>query len=150
MIATAILGILGAVAAPNLKKWSRGYYLKSASTNLYSHMQMAKVGAIKDNQPWTIRFNPGTLVGYQVRNGAGQVVRTVSLPTDYRNAIGYGNPQSSSTLFDNATLTFNPNGLSTTGFAYLTAQDSTSYYRVGMPLANGIVKVQIWTNGQWK
>jgi prepilin-type N-terminal cleavage/methylation domain-containing protein len=149
MVAIAILGILAAIATPNMKEWSRNYYLKSASTTLYSHMQIAKLGAVKDNQPWTVNFNPGTTIGYDVRNSAGRVMKLVDFRSKYTGAIQFGNP-TSSVLFDRATLTFYPNGISDNGFAYLASKDSAAYYRIGLPLANGAVRVQKWNGSLWE
>lgn len=149
MIATLVLGIVAAAAMPNMKEWSRNYYLKSAATTLYSHMQGARLGAVKDNQPWTVNFNPGTTPGYDVRNNAGQAVKTVDFRTRYGGEIQFRNP-TSSTLFDTATVTFNPNGISNTGFAYISNKDKSGYYRIGVPLANGSIKLQKWDGSQWK
>lgn len=149
VITTAILGIIASIAVPNLKEWSRGYYLKSASTNLYSHMQMAKLGAVKDNQAWTVNFNPAGIIGYEVRNSAGRVVRRVDFRSAYTGEIQFGHP-TSATLFDTATLTFNPNGTSGTGLAFLSNKSHSGYYSIGLPLANGVIKIQKWGNAQWK
>lgn len=149
LVALAVLGTLGSMATPNMRGWSRSAALKSASSSLYGHMQAAKVGAIKDNRPWTVNFNPGTLVGYQVRNGEGRVVRTVDFRTQYGAAVIYGNPQSALTV-DTAVVTFNPNGLSNTGFTYLASRDGSRYHRVGLPLANGIIRAQVWDHNTWK
>ncbi len=149
MVATAILGVFAAMATPNMKGWSRNYYLKSAATTLYAHMQTAKMGAVKDNQPWTVNFNPGTTIGYEVRNSAGKVVKKVDFRSNYSGVIQFGNP-TSPVKFDTAILTFNPNGTSNTGFAYLSTPDKSSYYKIGLLLANGSVKSQKWDGAQWR
>jgi prepilin-type N-terminal cleavage/methylation domain-containing protein len=151
LIATAVLGVVAALAAPNMREWSRNYNLKSATTNLYSHMQVARLGAVKDNQPWTVNFNPGGTIGYEVRNSANKAVKTVNFLKQYNKEIQFSNP-TSSTQFDTAVLTFNPNGTSNTGFAYLSSKNIASYYRIGLQLANGAVKIQRWdaSSSQWK
>lgn len=149
MVTVMIIGIIGSIATPNIRQWSRGYALKSASTALYGHMQTAKVGAIKDNRPWTLHFNPGTLIGYEIRNGDGRVVRTVDLRTQYNNAVIYGHPLNGTTI-DTAVITFRPNGISDTGFIYFASRESGRYHRVGLPLANSVVHAQVWNAGSWK
>jgi prepilin-type N-terminal cleavage/methylation domain-containing protein len=75
MITIAVVGIIATVAVPNFQSWSENYQLKSASNDLYSHMQMAKIGAVKENMPWTVNFNPS---GYNIKNGSGTTVKTVN------------------------------------------------------------------------
>ena len=53
MIAIAIAGIISVASIPSLKGWSRNYNMQSAAMDLYAHMQIAKLGAIKENKPWT-------------------------------------------------------------------------------------------------
>lgn len=149
LVVVALLGVIGSMATPNMRSWSRSVALKSASASLYGHMQTAKVGSIKDNRPWRIIFNPGALVGYEMRNGAGNVVKTVDFRTQYGNTVMYGHPQGGNTV-ETATITFRPNGLSDTGFAYLTSRDTSRYHRIGLPLTNGVVRVQVWDTGTWK
>ena len=151
LLATTVLGVVAALAAPNMREWSRNYNLKSATTNLYSHMQVARLGAVKDNQPWTVNFNPGGTIGYEVRNSANKAVKTVDFRQQYNKEIQFSNP-TSTTQFDTAVLTFNPNGTSNTGFAYLSSKSKASYYRIGLQLANGTVKIQRWdaSSSQWK
>src|SRR5690349_20207519 len=107
MIAIAIAGILSAVAVPGLKQWSRNYNLQSAATDLYSHMQIAKIGAIKENRPWNISFNPGGLLGYEVHNSAGQTVKTVDFRKRYNGEFLFTDPTATKT-YDAPTINFNP------------------------------------------
>src|SRR5262245_5829957 len=118
MVAVAIIGLVSAASVPSLKRWARNYNVQSASMDLYSHMQLAKLGAVKENKSWTINFNPGGLLGYQVRNNAGQTVKTVDFRTRYNSEIQYADPTATKT-YDAPTITFNPNGLSGVGYAYI-------------------------------
>jgi len=149
MLAVAIFGIIATVAVPSFQSWSKGYQLKSASNDLYSHMQMAKIGAVKANMPWTVNFNPNGILGYNVRDGAGKTVKTVNFATKYNNTILYKSP-TSSTVYDSATLTFNPNGTSTTGSAYITNKSKSGYYKVGLAFTNGSITLQQWNGSTWK
>jgi len=148
LVATAILGIIAAIAVPNVKEWSRAYHLKSALTTLYSHLQVARLGAVKDSQPWTINFNPGDLSGYEVRNGTGRVIKRVDFRAQYSGNVQFSSP--STTYETAAILTFNANGTSSAGFGYLSDKDHSGYHRVGMPLPNGTVRIQKWIGSSWE
>ena len=149
MVAVAIVGLVSAASAPSLKRWSRNYNMQSASMDLYSHMKLAKLGAVKENKSWTINFNPGGLLGYQVRNSAGQTVKTVDFRSRYDGEIQYADPTATKT-YDAPTMAFNPNGLSDAGYAYISNKSKSSYYRVGMLYATGAIKIEKWNGTQWK
>jgi len=149
MLAIAIVGIISTASVPSLKRWSRSFNVQSAAMDLYSHMQMAKLGAIKENKSWTVNFNPGGLLGYQVRNNAGNTVKTVDFRTKYNGDVQYTDPTSTKT-YDTSTITFNPNGLSSTGYTYISNKSKSSYYRIGMLYAVGSVKIEKWDGTQWK
>jgi Tfp pilus assembly protein FimT len=148
MLAMVIIGVVSTVAIPSLKQWSRSYNVQSASMDLYSHMQMAKLGAVKENKSWTINFNPDGLLGYQVRNSAGQPVKTVDFRARYGGEIQYADPTATKTYDD--PITFNPNGLSSTGYAYISNKSKSSYCRVGMLYTAGSAKIEKWDGTQWK
>jgi prepilin-type N-terminal cleavage/methylation domain-containing protein len=59
MIVIAIIGILGAFLAPNVIGWMPQYRLKNAVMELGSHIQQARLSAIKENQDCTMSFNTG-------------------------------------------------------------------------------------------
>ena len=149
LIAIAIVGIISTASIPSLKGWSRNYNVQSAAMDLYAHMQIAKLGAVKENKSWTINFNPGGLSGYQVRNNAGQAVKTVDFHTQYKGEIQYGDPTATKT-YDASSIAFNPNGLSNTGYAYVSNKSKSSYYRVGMLYATGSIKIEKWNGTQWQ
>jgi Tfp pilus assembly protein FimT len=149
MVTIAIIGSISVVAVPGLKAWSRNYNMQSAAMDLYAHMQIAKLGAVKENKSWTIHFNPDGLVGYQVRNSAGNVVKTVDFSTQYNGEIQYGDPTASKT-YDAPSIAFNPNGLSGIGHAYVSNKSKSGYYRVGMLYATGAIKTEKWNGTQWK
>jgi len=149
LIAMAIVGIVSTASIPSLKGWSRNYNVQSAAMDLYSHMQIARLGAVKENKSWTINFNPNGLLGYQVRNSAGQAVKTVDFRTQYKGEIQYGDPTATKT-YDASSIAFNPNGLSNTGYAYVSNKSKSSYYRIGMLYATGSIKIEKWNGTQWK
>ena len=149
MIALAIASIISVAAIPSLKRWSRNYNVQSAAMDLYAHMQIAKLGAVKENKSWTINFNPGGLLGYQVRNNTGKIVKTVDFSKKYSSEIQYTDPTATKT-YDDSSITFNPNGLSETGYTYISNKSKSSYYRVGMLYATGSIKIEKWDGTQWK
>lgn len=149
MIVMAIIGVVSAVSIPGFKQWSRSYNLQSAAIDLYSHMQMTKLGAVKENRLWNISFNPGGLLGYEVRNSAGQPVKTVNFGVKYAGEILFADPTASKT-FDAPTLAFNPSGLSDKGYAYISNKSRSKYYRVGLPFNTGSIRIEQWNGVQWE
>ena len=145
MIALAIFGIIATVAAPSFQSWSRNYQIKSASNDLYSHLQMAKIGAVKENKSWTVNFN---LSGYNIKDNSGKIIKTVDFSSRYNKEIQYKSPTSSAT-YDSATLTFNPNGTSNKGFAYISNKARSGYYQVGLCFPNGSITLQKWNGSPW-
>lgn len=58
VIVVLIIGIAGAVAAPNIMGWMPNLRLKQASRDLLSVMQKAKLEAAKQNRTVVISFSP--------------------------------------------------------------------------------------------
>jgi Tfp pilus assembly protein FimT len=106
MITIAIIGAISLASVPSLKSWARNYNMQSAAMDLYAHMQIAKLGAVKENKSWTINFNPAGLLGYQVRNSTGKAVKTVDFSKQYNGEIQYGDPTTTKT-YDAASIAFN-------------------------------------------
>ncbi len=108
IIAIGMIGILTAIAIPNVMQWLPDYRLKAAAMDLYSDMQKAKIEAVKSNKNVLINFvvgnyTPEGFIGsYQVfiddspANGvfdAGeQVLVQVTMPKNvslyYNNFMG--------------------------------------------------------------
>ncbi len=148
MITIAIIGAISLASIPSLKSWSRNYNMQSAVMDLYAHMQLAKLGAVKENKSWTINFNSDGLLGYQVRNSDGKTVKTVDFSTQYNGEIQYGDPTATK-KYDAASIAFNPNGMSGIGYAYVTNKAKSGYYRVGMLNATGSIKIEKWDGKPW-
>jgi Tfp pilus assembly protein FimT len=149
MVTMAIAGVISVTAVPNLKRWSVNHNVKSAAFDLYTHMQIAKLGSVKDNKSWTINFNPDTILGYEVHNNAGKGVKAIDFRTRYSGAIQYGDPTATKT-YDTPSIAFNPNGLSDTGHVYISNKSKSTYYRIGMLYATGAIKIEKWDGAQWK
>ena len=149
MLTIAIAGIISVVAIPGLKQWSKNYNVQSAAMDLYSHMQTAKMGSIKENKSWNINFNPGGLLGYEVHNSAGKTVKKVDFRIQYDGEILFTDPTATKT-YDAPTLNFNPSGLSDPGYAYISNKSKSKYYRIGIPSITGSVRIEQWDGTQWK
>jgi prepilin-type N-terminal cleavage/methylation domain-containing protein len=160
IIAIAIFSIMATVAVPNFKSWSRNYQLKRATNDLYSHMQMAKIGAVKTNLPWTLNFNPDGILGYTISYKDDITNITKSIKVDfhskYNQEILFKNPISS-VPFEKATLIFNPNGTVVASdqsafpaFAYISNNAKSGYYRVGLSFNYGAILVEKWNGSGWK
>ena len=152
VIAIAIASIASVIAVPGLKQWSRTYNLQSAVTDLYTYMQTAKTGAIKENKSWTINFNPGGLLGYEVHNSAGKTVKAVDFRTRYNGEILFTDPTAAKT-FEHPIVTFMSSGLidqNSLGYVYISNKNRSKYYKVGLPSISGSVIIQKWDGSQWK
>jgi len=149
LIAMALISILAGIATPGINRWMTTYRLKSASTDIFSNMQLAKLGAVKENRPWSIDF---TASGYQVLNGKGETVKDINFGEEYSGNILYKNPEGGGTVGQDP-LIFNPNGTTNNiadGYVYITNQNNTGYYRVGPKYASGGIKVERWDGAAWK
>ena len=154
LIVIVILAILSSIAIPGFSRWLPNYRLKGAARDLYSNLQLAKAGAIKDRTNWTAQF-PGNGT-YQLVNVNG-IIKTVSLP-DYGSSVSFG-PGSSTPPADSGAVTadsdnpivFNSRGFTTneaTVFAYLTNSRNASY-AVGT-LISGAVVLRKWNGSAWE
>ena len=59
----SVLGIVVTIAIPAFSTWLPDQRLKTAARDLYSNMQLMKVGAIKSNAQWAIVFDAGATPG---------------------------------------------------------------------------------------
>jgi type II secretion system protein H len=116
LVVVAIIGIVSAIAVPNMFSFAAGMRLRSASRDLYSNFQMARIKAIRLNTRLAIRF---TTSEYQVgvckdndeycASGflTSPPVKTVNMSQEY--------PGVSITNFDSTLVVFNSEGTSTDG-----------------------------------
>ena len=106
MVVIAIIAIVSAIAVPNIYSYAAGMKLRSATRDLYSNMQKARMNAIRyrniksngtlanprENTLWCVQF---TATGYQIINcgrdggrcaapsAADDITETVNLPQSY-------------------------------------------------------------------
>ncbi len=72
MVVVSIIGILAAVAIPAFSSWWPDYQLRSAARDLYSNLQRAKMGAIRNNTQWRVYFDNSVSPGrYFLLSGDG-------------------------------------------------------------------------------
>lgn len=131
MVVIAIVGIVSAIAIPNMFSFTAGMRLRSASRDLYSNYQQARIKAIRHNTRWAIRF---TASGYQVENcGADNsctvvtdntIIKTVNISNEY--------PGVSITNITNVVVEFNSEGFSTAGTTTLANSKGSSSVTVAL------------------
>ena len=167
MVVLAIIATMVAVGIPNFLAYMPNARLKSAARELYSNLQLAKMGAIKHNTDWAIVFDKAG-GKYQVCSGQGgdsawsgtnDVEETVVL-SDYGYGVSYGHSPATLGIDgggfgDEITYTGPDNvavlerrGTSTAGYVYLKNAENT-VYGVGTGL-NGVVKLRRWTGSDWE
>ena len=174
VVVMCILGVMVLIAIPNIGRWLPRYRLRSASRDVASNMQLARLGAIKDNREWALLFdengesyriisdkgpdgNWGTAddVGYK-----GDVspwpLSTRSL-TDYRNVgfgdsghgpAGDGGPVGDGVTFVQKRAEFNPGGTSTAGTVYL-QNNRNGAMAIRVDSSTGIIRMWTW-DSSWK
>lgn len=158
IVVIAIVGTLAAITIPNFIAYLPNARLKSASRDLYSHLQLARVGAIKGHKQWAIVFNAGT-PSYQVRSdylgGNDRIEATVNL-SSYGSGVTFGQGSATLTIdgsgFDDF-VTYPGNvailasrGTATVGYVYLTNAPNQSCYGVGTGIS-GVVQLRRWSGG---
>ena len=141
IIVVAIIGIMSAVAIPNIINWLPNYRLKGAARDMYGVAMRIKGEAVKRNQNCALTFNQGgsIYVAYVDPNrncalDAGETViirvqrwpRQVSFDTSKGGGDGVGFINNAS---GQPTIAFRPNAIpcaysSTTGFCDLAVNGS--------------------------
>mgnify|MGYP001494947463 CR=1 FL=1 len=138
VVAIAIIAIMVGIGVPAFISILPEIRLKRAASNLYSDMQSAKMGAVKDNNDWAIVFDTGS-DQYFICSGKGAdddwpavadnvIEKTVDL-TAYGSGISYGHgnatvaipggaPADDITYTDDV-LVFNSRGTCNAGYVYI-------------------------------
>ena len=169
LVALIVLGILTAIAIPGFSTWLPKYRLKSASRDLYSNMQLAKMGAIKANADWAIVFDAGSNSykicsddgdGDWTTTGNNTIERTVDL-ADYKAGVSYGHgnatddipgggaPPADDITYTNDVLVFNSRGTGSGGYVYLENSKNTTTYGVGTR-TSGVIQLRKWAGAAWE
>jgi prepilin-type N-terminal cleavage/methylation domain-containing protein len=167
VVVMCILGVMVLIAIPNIGRWLPRYRLKSAARDVASNMQLARLGAIKDNREWAILFDTNGQL-YRIISDKGHdgnwgtpddtEEKVVNL-SDYPN-IGFGDSghgrinDDDSPVGDGVTFVadraeFNPGGTSTAGTVYL-QNNRNDAMAIRVESSTGIIKMWQWDSSDWK
>lgn len=145
MITIAIVGILAAIAIPQLSEYLPRSRVNGAARDLFTELQVSKMKAISENNNYVITFNTSNNT-YKIHdddnsNGmedTGESIKTVDIEERYPGT-GYGyitgtyNTSGSALISKPVTfsgtpptLTFKPTGLAKAGAVYLIPIAETS------------------------
>jgi prepilin-type N-terminal cleavage/methylation domain-containing protein len=156
MVVIAIIGILATAAIPAFSRW------------LYSDMQYAKMGAIKDRTEWAVVFIPANGTYQLVSGGAdgvyggtGDVVEKIVTLADNGYGIAYGHGNAGSPIggtFGNEITFTNPDDVVVFkkrgvidgfgGYVYI-KNERNETYAVGA-LGSGVILLRRWHNSAWQ
>ncbi len=169
LVAIALLAIVAAIAIPGFSRWLPNLRLKSAARDVYSNMQLAKMGAVRNNTDWAIFFD--TTAGahrYLVCSDRGPddswsttadnaIEKTVNL-ADYESGVGYGHGSATKNAttsggalpgddvsYTNNVAVFNPRGTGSGGYVYLENNKSTTTYAIGTR-TSGVIRLRKWNS----
>lgn len=155
MIVVAIIGILAAVAIPNILAYIPKHRLNQGARQVYSALQYARVTAVKDQTNVTVSFNTGTgaftifiddgRVGGTaddgVQNGAEPTLKSGAMPNGV-SMTGAAFTGGSWTRFDSRGM---PNGIG--GAVKLQSTSQTQFMReISLPMT-GLPRTKISTDG---
>jgi type IV fimbrial biogenesis protein FimT len=101
IIVMAIIGIVSAIAIPSISTWSSNSRLKSASNELASTLQLARLTAIGNAANCVLSYNSGTknysvfidngagggTAGNGVRDGAEPIIKTINMTDKDHNGL---------------------------------------------------------------
>ncbi len=169
LVTIAILAIAASIAIPGFSRWLPNYRLRSAARDLYSNMQLAKLGAVKENTSWRIAFNFGartySISSYGPNGNWGDaddsLIKTVNL-SDYGSGgeISYGHANATTDIpgdpfgagddisYAGDIAVFNSRGTGTGGYVYLQNNRDTTY-GVGTR-TSGVILILKWASGSWQ
>ena len=60
VVVMCIIAVMVLISIPNIGRWLPRYRLRSAIRDVASSMQLARLGAIKENKEWAIQFKTGS------------------------------------------------------------------------------------------
>ena len=167
LVTFVILGIVTAIAIPGFARWLPNYRLKSAARDVYSNMQLAKMGAIKANADWAIVFDTGAS-RYLIcsdkgadgswSNTADNTTEKTIILSDYESGVdyGHGNATKNATTtggalpgddisYNSNVAVFNSRGLCGGGYVYIENDKNTSTYAVGTR-TSGVIRLLKWNS----
>jgi Tfp pilus assembly protein FimT len=169
----AIIALLASMAIPAFSVWMPNYKLRSAARGLYSDLQMAKLGAVKQNKQWAVVFdqasNPGRYFvcsddgandvwdGPPAMGGDDTSEKTVNLSNyddvDFGHAtlntdiVGDPFTAGDDIYYANNFVVFRPRGMSEKGYVYIQNNKNTVYGIGTRP--SGVIHLKKWTGSSW-
>jgi len=169
VVTIAVMGIVASIAIPGFSRWLPDYQLKTATTELYSNLQLAKMYAVRDNGEWALFFSPNFQL-YQIITGGpdgdysttadNTVEKTIWLD-NYKGGVAYGPGSATDTIppsgsaptdfvtFPNDEIVFTPRGMADhEGYVYLQNNKNVAY-AVGA-LKTGLILMRKWTGAAWE
>jgi prepilin-type N-terminal cleavage/methylation domain-containing protein len=175
LTAIGIISILCLIAIPAFTSWLPDYRLKQAARELYSNLQRTKMGAIKANDSWGIKFDnsvkPGRYLIYSLGpnrtwdNGAGDdVYENITINLSAYQGVDYGHGTAAKNVqgnpfgtgddisykTPNQVVVFTNRGtVDNQGYVYLSNTNGTAY-AVGTPNPGGVVVLKKFSGGSWK
>ena len=151
LVTIAIVSIMMAVAVPGFLEWLPRWRLKSAATDLFSNIQLAKISAIRRGTNCRITYSAGQyLLDFPNVTGA-PTLKTVSL-ADYGSGVQFKGPAPDFDTFTAAQINFTKRGLidqTSDAYAYLSNENEDVHYRVVLTPA-AVVKLQKLVGSQWQ
>jgi len=174
IVVVVIIGIMAAIAVPNILAWLPNMRLKAAARDVYSNMQKARMMAVKSNKSTALIFT--TTSGnesyafcddWDSSTSPASCTGTLSTLVTFStlgSGIGYGHgnatkpvpPPPASLPADNVsynlpvnTAVFNSRGLCNGGYVYLDHQKNTTTYAIGSQ-TSGVIKLLKWNGTTWK
>jgi Tfp pilus assembly protein FimT len=172
LVVMAVMVILATLARPGFTRWFPNYHLKGAARDLYSNLQLAKSGAIRDRAEWAVRFVPSTHTYEVWSSGSNGVWDGFSEPKDkliksvrlqaYGSGCSYGRGSATRKVGENKPIgdtvsypgdrvVFNSRGMTSGtlgGYAYL-QNDRKACFAVGS-WSTGIVVIRKWNGSAWE
>lgn len=142
VVACLIMAIMGTIATAGYSAWLPRYRLKAAARELYGRMQRARMAAIKGNGNCSITYSQAP-----DRYFLSGITYPVTL-ADYGSGVRFEGPQGQT--FSVPTITFNSRGRCNAGYAYLTDEKKTAFYRVGPSWSTGVIRFQEYVSGTWE
>ncbi|MBT8762451.1 prepilin-type N-terminal cleavage/methylation domain-containing protein [Desulfohalobiaceae bacterium Ax17] len=169
-VVIAIMGILTALAVPNIVSWFPRHRLESAARDLLSNMQKIRLNAVRESKEWAIVFDvPNNR--YLICSDKGPdnnwaahsdnvIQETVNLD-DYQSGVGYGHGNAAfdvahnTTWGDHVTFTnnvavFNARGLLSgfNGYCYL-SNNNNDAVAIGAR-SSGAIVLRSWNGTDWE
>jgi len=173
LVTMIVLAIVTAITIPVFARWLPDYRLRAAARDVYSNMQLAKMGAMRNNANWAIVFDTGAN-RYLVCSDRGtdnswsgtddNDKEKIVLLTGYESGVRYGHGIATKDATvdedpipaDNVSYqynlaVFNARGTGTGGYVYLENEEGTITYAVGTR-TSGVIRLVKWNSStsEWE